>query len=283
MDQIHKRLVNFEEVKLPETIYKYRDWNDKYHKTIITDLQVYMSAPLDFEDKMDCKNHVRYDLLTEDEIHWKYYTESKKDRERTHLPETEHQKFAEEWFKKSPLHDKDNIKKLQEKDFVDFNARTGILCLTANPVRQEMWSKYSKDHTGFCVGFNPKVMFKYLGGGQEVIYCDQLPIIKPSPWDDFTVQMIKQIYHKERKWEFEEEYRTQTFQYEPLTAEARVVTLPIEAYKEIVFGAKTPQSMKEEIMDISKKLLPHLKFKQAEITSDKIVIKEINSSIFSGL
>jgi len=273
MEDIQTKLVNFDDLDLPATVYKYRNWDDKWHKTIITDRQVYMSAPMDFEDKLDCKNHIRYDLLTDDEIRWKYYMESKMDSSRAHLPETEHQKFAEEWFQISPLHDQEKIKELQEQDFIAFNERTGILCLTANPIRPEMWAKYSQEHTGFCVGFNPNIMFKYLGGGQEVIYCDPLPTIKPRPWDSFESQMIKQIYHKENKWAFEEEYRTQTFNINPLKKEQRVVTLPIEAYKEIIFGARISNSARMEIMGFAKQLLPHVQYKQAEIVNDKIILK----------
>lgn len=273
MNHTRTTLVNFEDLDLPDTVYKYRDWNNKWHKSIINERQVYMSAPMDFEDKLDCKNHIRYDLLTDDEIRWKYYMESKKDTSRAHLSEKEHEKFAEEWFQKSPLHDKERIKELQEQDFLAFNERTGILCLTANPIRPEMWVKYSREHTGFCVGFNPKIMFKYLGGGQEVIYCDPLPTIKPRPWDSLENQMIKQIYHKESKWAFEEEYRTQVFNIDPLTKEQRAVTLPIEAYKEIIFGAKISEKNKNEISSIAKKIIPHITFRQATLIEDLVKIE----------
>jgi len=268
MENYTAKRVNWEDLELPPTIYKYRTWHDKYHKTIISDRQVYMSPPLGFEDPLDCKNQVRYDLLTDDEIFSKYYMESR--RLTPQLPHGEHLKFALYWFKKSPLHDKENIKKLQEEDFLKYNDRAGILSLTTNPTIQKMWEKYSENHEGICIGFNSTIMFKYLGGGCAVNYCKELPIIKPTPWDSHPVQMIKQVYYKLDKWSFEEEYRAETFDINPLTNEQRAITLPTEAYKEIIFGAKISQQHKTDIIAIAKKTMPHVTFKQAAIINTGI-------------
>jgi hypothetical protein len=67
----------FEEMNLPDTIYKYRNWDDPFHKTIITQQEVYFAKPTSFEDPLDCKNPVRYDLLTDKDIYNHYLDHSK--------------------------------------------------------------------------------------------------------------------------------------------------------------------------------------------------------------
>jgi len=106
-------------------------------------------------------------------------------------------------------------------------------------------------------------MFKFLGGGSEVLYCKELPIIKPYPWEDRTSQAHKQVYYKLDKWEFEKEYRTKHFSNKPLSNEERIITLNKESYKEIIFGAKIKQEDREEITLICDKLIPNIIFRQA--------------------
>jgi hypothetical protein len=272
-----EEFVNWEELDIPETIYKYRTWDDAFHKTILTHLQVFLSPPKMFSDPLDCKNPIRYDLLSDEDIRWYYYNNSKTTN--TEFNEDQHQQFAEEWFQKSPIRDKEFIKQSLEKDFNRFNDRIGILSLTADPANIDMWNSYSALHTGICVGFNSRIMFQHLGGGSEVTYCSELPIIKPHPWEDRTIQSHKQVYYKLNKWEFEKEYRTQHFSYNPLSDEERIVTLPRESYKEIIFGTAIKQDDKEEIIKICRNLIPNIVFKQAVLnTSDnKISIEEYAS------
>ena len=47
-------------MSLPDIIYKYRSWNNEFHKDVLLKNQVYMSSPEDFNDPFDCritKNH----------------------------------------------------------------------------------------------------------------------------------------------------------------------------------------------------------------------------------
>lgn len=38
----------------PKILYKYRDWNNVFHKKILTENRVYFSSPSKFEDQYDC-------------------------------------------------------------------------------------------------------------------------------------------------------------------------------------------------------------------------------------
>ncbi len=251
---------------LPTTIYKYRDWKDKYHKEIISDLIVFMARPSSFEDPLDCKSQKRYDLLTNDEIYKKYYLKSKED----HLDWTrnQHREFARNWFKKSPMRDKEYVKNKQKEHYKMFDDRFGVLSLTADPRNIKMWEKYSDNHRGFCVGFNTKKMFNFLGGGGIVTYVDKLPII--LPFDDFDDEHHKQVFYKEKKWEFEKEYRTANFYQEPALTEERKIKLSKECYAEIIFGVNQPDQEKLEIINVCEKQDLKIDFYYEEVKDNKI-------------
>jgi hypothetical protein len=265
--------ISYDEIdNFPATIYKYRSWTDKYHQEILTEQIVFMAKPTSFEDPMDCKLQKRYDLLTDDDIYNKYLQSSKQDNPT--WTRQQHRKFARDWFKKSPMRNKEHIKQLQSEHFDEFDNRFGVLSLTANPRLYAMWDKYSDKHQGFCVGFDTKKMFKNLSGGGEVTYYDKLPDILPS--DSYEEEHFKQVFSKETKWNFEEEYRTHKFYQKAATIADRRIKIPKDCYKEIIFGANLPDAHRQEIISICKEQSLAIEFHfetindNNEITIDKI-------------
>ncbi|CAD0003237.1 DUF2971 domain-containing protein [Flavobacterium salmonis] len=217
----------------PEIVYKYRKWDDIFQKTIITEKTVFMAKPTDFEDKKDCKLLKRYDLMTNQDIFNKYVDLSKEANPT--WSRQQHRQHAKTMSKNSPMKNRNYIKDRQEQDFLEFDRRFGVLSLTANPSNLKMWNKYSDDGKGFCVGFNPKIMFSFLGGGGKVIYHEKLPDIFYN--DDF---------HTEK-----------------------------EAYKEIVFGWDMPESTIKEIKDTCSNQNLAIEFKKATKQNDEIIIISI--------
>ena len=238
--------IDFEELELPDLVYKYRKWSDPNHKTILSDQIVFMSSPSDFEDPKDCKSQKRYDLLTDKEIYTYYLNHHK-----TKYPEKsrqQHRKYARDWFKKSAMRHPDFINKKLKNDLKEFFEHFGVLSLTANPNSELMWIEYSEDHHGFCVGFKPKIMFEFLGGGGKVEYYDRLPIIYPN--DSFEKEHFKQIFCKEKKWKYEEEYRTHMYYKEVASNEDRKIKIPKECYSEVIFGLNSTDETMDEIIEI---------------------------------
>lgn len=235
----------FEKMDLPDTIYKYRCWNDIFHRTILTERTVFMAAPSSFEDPLDCKNPIRWDLLRKKDIYFKYYLLIRK--EKPNWPKRVCKSWAKTWYKKSPLRDKTFVKAQQLQILKDFDARFGVLSLTANPNNDLMWKAYSDNYEGFCVGFSPSILFKYLGGGAEVQYVDELPTIYPSPRHNYEAQHFLQVFYKQKKWSYEEEYRTHKISPTPFTIEGRKIVIPPDAYKEIIIGKNMPTSIQKEL------------------------------------
>lgn len=261
--------VDWEDLELPPVVYKYRCWDNDFHKTIITQFQVFMSPPTGFEDKKDCKNLIRYDLLSDEQI-WEWYFRSSNEQN-PNFSEGEHRAFADQWLEKSPLKDPDTIRKIQEQDFLEYDTRIGILSLTADPLNSAMWEKYSNNYKGFCVGFDPIVMFKFLGGGGIVEYDDELPIVLPTPLDSYVVQHFKQVFFKEKKWEFEKEYRTTKFNDTPFSNDQRTIVLPVKAYKEVVFGKDCPNEYRDEIVAIVQNTMPHVTFHETFLDDNGVL------------
>lgn len=261
-----------EEVEKPNPIYKYRRWTDRYDKTVITHRQIFMAQSTSFEDEKDCKGRVRYDLLNINQLIDLYYQASRIDNPGHTLEE--HIKIANDWAKISPLKNIEGLIEQQEKDYVDWSKRNGILCITGDPANVKMWSKYSDLHNGFCVGFDSNRLFDFFGRGGEIQYVDALPDIFPSNIDSYIEQSIKQVFYKERKWAFEKEYRITKMHERHLTQEERVVTLPPEAFKEIIFGANMSQAYKNEIIEFAKTTMPDIVYKQAVIQNGEVAIQD---------
>jgi len=270
MEKPEIKVMSFKDnLDLPKVIYKYRKWDDVYQKTILTERVVFMAPPSSFEDKNDCKLLKRYDLMSEQDMYNKYLELSKRDHPTWNLQK--HRSFAREWTKKSPLKDNNYIKQMQEEYFLEFDNRFGVLSLTANPTNFQMWTKFSDEGRGFCVGFDPTIMFNFLGGGGSVQYYDELPQILYN--DIYHVEHFKQVFSKEKKWEFEEEYRTHKFYPQRASLRDRQIKIPSEAYKELYFGWNISEETKNEIIKVCREQNLELTFKDVIMKNENLEIK----------
>ena len=146
----------FNELSFPDTVYKYREANNLKHRTIITEQTAYFASPDSFEDKLDCKIPIRYDLLNDDEIYDFYFQILKESHPEWDTIYLRHQAIL--WSKKWLLRDEKKNAKFEEYYWKELNERLGILCLTAEAENISMWRKYSDDLNGFCIGFNPRIV-----------------------------------------------------------------------------------------------------------------------------
>ncbi len=257
--------IDFEEMNLPPVLYKYRSWSNEKHKNILTKREIFLAPPGIFTDELDCRVPIRYDLLTDEEIFNWYFEESMmKNILFTH---EQHLQFAMSWFNKGYLRDKERIRYFNEQFWNKFNSVYGILSLTAIPDNIKMWEQYANMHNGICVGFHTIPLFKLpgvFGGGGEVSYYDELPIIKAT--DPFEKQSALQIFSKLRKYEFEKEYRlTKMF-----NREDRVVTVPSDVFAEVIIGANVDDNEREVLASIVQKKFPQTKIKNSVLIKEKL-------------
>tara|TARA_B110000967_G_C18638587_1_gene437318 strand:+ start:418 stop:687 length:270 start_codon:yes stop_codon:yes gene_type:complete len=81
------RETTLDDIEFPEILYKYRNWDDPYNKRFINEREVFMASPNQFEDKLDCKLPIRYDLMTQEHAKIFYTRLSNNDKTLSHTSE----------------------------------------------------------------------------------------------------------------------------------------------------------------------------------------------------
>ena len=239
-----------DDVELPLIVYKYRTWHDLFHKRFLTDREIFLASPSTFEDELDCHNPTRFDLLSKKQIYDYFLWSSKNDN--PNFSRQQHRRFSRDWAKSSDINYPEKVKKFMNDSVEQYYQHEGILSLTENWNNDQMWNKYADNEKGICIGYDTKIMFKFLGGGGEVEYCDELPIVMPEPFMHYAEAMRNRVYFKLKKWEFEEEYRTKKFYPNIATIKDRQIQLPQNAFKKIILGNNISENDKLEIITIVK-------------------------------
>lgn len=255
----------FKDLGAQKVLYKYRDWNNEFHKKTLIDPSVYLCPPRDFEDPLDCVNPTRYDLLTDSQIFEKFYNDSKKENPRFNYEE--HFNWAYHWYQNTPIRNPLEFIINQNRLSSEFNDRFGVLSLTENPYNLKMWEKYGANNKGFCIAYDSEKLFKFLGSGCKVTYTDDLPRI--NAFENFMIQHFKQIFFKTTFWSFEEEYRLHTFWDEPVTTQQRNITISNESILEVLLGYDMSETDKNEITTLIESNFSEVKITQ--LTKEQIL------------
>lgn len=238
--------------KYPPILYKYRNWENKFHKQILTKNTLYFASPSNFEDIHDC--NLPKKIPTKDEL-LEYFTNEAK-QEYPQWSRAERREYARNRAKKSSLRNKGTLSKALKKHNEEFNQNIGILSMTTDCNNDEMWHKYANNHHGLCIGFDTKLLSTSAGGGGEVKYVHKLPEIDYIN-EDFCTKHIKNIYLKEDKWSFEKEYRLHKWWGNNATEKDRNIELPKDCIVKIILGKNMSETAKEEIKAISKDKYPN--------------------------
>ena len=187
---------------LPAILYKYREFDNEYHRRILTDNTVYFASPNSFLDTKDC--HPK-ELFPSEEIVFNRFWEMSI-REFPNMSNDRRLKYVNERVSSAQILNRETRDSLIEALFSDYCKCHGVLSVTANPSNSRMWEEYANNHTGFCVGFDSTKLAMASGGGGPVTYTDCIPDIRI--WvDSPEEEHVKRVFYKEKKWEYEQEYR----------------------------------------------------------------------------
>lgn len=137
----------------PKIIYKYRNWGNQFHKNILLENEVFMSAPDDFNDPFDCripKNHLlvntpeKIETYIENGLkeHMDYLIENR-------LDISNEKKQLRERLNEIATYQKDH----EELEFAKIDQHYGVLSMSGRWDSILMWSHYGNFHKGFCIGF----------------------------------------------------------------------------------------------------------------------------------
>ena len=254
----------------PAVLYKYRIW-DEYGKRVITENQVYLAAPDQFNDPFDVGLPYKHDKaeLT-DENMWKKFYEMEADNTDRGLHEQRKailaKRIADGIFKD------DRYWKEHYGGFKQRLQQIGILSLTTQMDNLLMWSHYSSSHQGFCVGFDSKILYDACQGLIHKVKCqDEFPIL--PLFGNNEQKIVTLITTKSKQWEYEDEYRIHK-----LGGAKQVVKLPNEAYREIILGVNMLPNVREEILSLATSKYPYIKVFQASLNEEafRLDFKQIN-------
>jgi hypothetical protein len=229
--------------EIPNILYKYRDWDNTYHKRSLTETEIYFAAPTDFNDPFDCSIPFRYNEkdLTPENIFNKLVVMGRK----LHPDWSEEQihALAFDAQSKNLIQDEYHFERHDEATKERFNKTFGIISLTTEKNNFLMWSHYSNSHRGFSIGYDTKKLFTQTPGELgPVQYRSEFP--KYGLFDDHVKYFLNYAYVKSDIWTYENEYRL-------LREGARKTeNLKEDTIAEIIFGNKMVQSTKFEILKL---------------------------------
>ncbi len=248
------------EEQMPQTLYKYISWNNEHHRKILTVNKIFFSSAIRFNDPFDSSpDSIRFEDLSEDEILETYQQglnniiPNISDKSRRELAEQIKQNDAELYRRIIANTRKRNIDMIYNE--------VGIFSASKFDDNILMWAHYSNSHTGICIGLDFKKLSEFLISHfhansltiarSNVTYRENMPYIKAIPLEDESAEII--LTTKAKFWEYEGEWRFICWGKTDVE-----VTLPDGIISEVVFGCKTSQDHKVEIIN-------HLKMKNTKI------------------
>ena len=241
----------------PKILYKYRRWDDLYHKRILENNELYLSSPKHFNDPFDCripedyyllnttdlKNEYIEKILTEQPNNSEYEINELKDKQNyiriynylnSDISKVQ-KEMSERWFKLQDLH-------------------FGILSMSTIWDNILMWGHYANCHKGFCIGLYEKNLRESnaFGRGGIVNYQNEFP--KINPLDDIIEKSFTQTHFKALNWQYESEFRlTKTIFPEVPTETDRIVNFKDDTIAEIILGLNISKDDEQTIIEIARK------------------------------
>ena len=148
--------------------------------------------------------------------------------------------------------------------FNKFKNNTGICCFSKSYKKTLMWSHYSDNHSGICLGF----YFSSLSSNEELLlltvnYIDK--VISVNYFREKLVSLFYWIFTKSKIWEYEEEVRAVH------TNGSGLLKFEKECLKEVYFGLKVSEENKVKFIS---------KLKELGYKVEKISSMNINSATF---
>jgi hypothetical protein len=227
---------------MPVTLYKYRGFTDEHHKSFLFKQELFLTAPAQFNDPLDCAVPIIYspdELSNRELVYQKYYSVIKRSQmnwthEQIHA---ECIKLQEEGF----LPDEDYMNGINDVIIEQNQNNYGVLSLTMDPLNFLMWSHYAEKHCGYCIGFNTKKLYDtVMGALSPVTYTEKIPFF---PLIEDLATFFKRVFcTKGLFWEYEKEYRI----IKHLAAKEKV-RYNLEIINEVYFGVKMKREDRQKI------------------------------------
>jgi hypothetical protein len=265
-----------------QTLYKFRSWSDPIHKRWLSERQVYFASPAQFNDPFDCAINYRYDLLSDTEKFDKYYTMIRLDQPM--LSDAEVKKHAEKWLREGLMEKERHleINRTIIKEMID--ERVGVLSLTKTKIPILLWSHYSNNHQGFCIGYDWKILRadfikkyndyrKMVFVDIDVAYSEDYPIIIPKKEITPDEYVKIPLSTKAKFWNYEEERRILL-----LGGAKELTQIPPEAIVEVTMGCNMPDKDQKDLGEFVVRNFPNanLYLARTHDESFELIFNKIN-------
>lgn len=259
-------------------VYKFRDWNNQYHRLIISKQELFFSGFDSFNDPFDINLPFKdkFDFSLKDMLlllsgQYKF-------------SKVEISKVKEKFQDIDLTSSFGEYMKAKNEKFKEMEDNLGILCLASYCDNPLMWGHYGNSQKGFCIGFNREKLIEELGSKIDkrkinyspVKYNKLIPqnkIIlagKDQIMEEATKYLTNRLFTKSKDWSYEKEFRIVVINFVN-----KVFKIEGSIINEVIFGYKMNKASKIEIRAICEKLLPHVNFFQARPSTEKYVM-EIN-------
>jgi hypothetical protein len=241
----------------PKIVYKYRDWSKPLHKRILTENEIYLASPKEFNDPFDCRINQNFSSMIPREED-KYindlaiagFEQSEKDGRDFYQVLSDFEKR---------IKDKSQFQRFADKLLFDHQDRSyGIFPCSIKWNSILMWSHYAANHTGFCVGFwvHKMMDYKLFGKLGQVTYEYNFPFIKPRVAKKDR-QMMKnsfiETHTKAKEWHYEKEYRFMSNLFpKELTDKDRIKSVQNDFIAEVILGIAISDQDRHEIINLCK-------------------------------
>ncbi|MFT3911430.1 MAG: DUF2971 domain-containing protein [Ferruginibacter sp.] len=248
---------------VPDVLYKYRDWSNGFHKSLLVNQELYFCSIDQFNDPFDGTIPHRYNPkeLTEDNIFLKYRQITMREH-----PDWNEQKVQEHCFTYQHMglfHNEKYMEDFEKDTLESMNRKFGMVCLCKRNDNFLLWSHYANSHTGFCIGFDKFKLFEDTKAQfSHMIYETELPTL--GLFDNVFEHFTKLIGTKSKTWEYEDEYRLTKPDFVRKSVQLRKETIV-----EILFGCKMLQSEKFALLKIIEANYPHARVFDISLSKTK--------------
>ncbi|WP_346859510.1 DUF2971 domain-containing protein [uncultured Draconibacterium sp.] len=233
------------DIELPKTLYKYRDWSNKFHRKLLTRQEIYFPKPSEFNDPFDGNIPIRWDLMTYEqcfEQNLKLINTVHKDKDQRLVRE-----YAKKITDEKTLWHPDKLASERPEQQKKWDSVIGLLSLSSIPDNILMWSHYSNNHTGFVVGLETDSLFNdydfdYI---EPIVYQTQYPTI--SGVDESTEQFHKKFFSKSDLWSYEMEWRISKNHIEK-----RIVKFRKETISQLIIGCCSNKEQTNKIVKLGR-------------------------------
>jgi hypothetical protein len=249
------------DLKRPQILYKYANWNNDHHKRIITHNELYFASAKLFNDPFDSDIPLRYDLRSVEEN----LTIIKQFVKRDHPRWNDEAINSEAAIILAQRNwEKEENKKAAEDLRIKFMFhQKRILSLSGVKDNILLWSHYANSHRGFCIAIDIEQIDEYFEKYNnetncpailyKVKYSHQLPILIPGPDFNDSSVVIDALTTKAENWAYECEWRyIMTLPEALMSKEHCIINLPDGIISEIILGCRMAEFDKDEIIKIIK-------------------------------